>query len=70
MAEKERTSGEIVREQDAPVLPTVNPDAQRSEPSKASIPSAVYVAYVKAMQLAKGRGRVTNSLRYTASGSA
>lgn len=44
MAEKERTSGEIPREQDAPVLPTVNPDAQKPESSKVVIPSAVYVA--------------------------
>lgn len=43
MAEKERNSGEITRE-DAPVLPTVNPDAQRSEAAKFEIPSVVYVA--------------------------
>lgn len=43
MAEKERTSGEAIREQDAPVLPIVNPDAAKSEPAKAAIPPAVYV---------------------------
>lgn len=43
MAEKERTSGDIVREQE-PVLPTVNPDALKSESSKGfEIPSVVYV---------------------------
>lgn len=44
MAEKERSSGEVTRDQDAAVLPTVNPDAQKSEPAGYSIPSAVYVA--------------------------
>lgn len=43
MAEKERMSGEVAREQDASVLPTVNPEAQKSEPAKPTIPSAVYV---------------------------
>lgn len=43
MAEKERTSGDIVREQE-PVLPTVNPDAQKSSKGLGfEIPSAVYV---------------------------
>ncbi|PSR83242.1 duf250 domain protein membrane protein [Coniella lustricola] len=43
MDQKERSSGEVAREQNA-VLPTVNPDAQKSDVSKVSIPSAVYVA--------------------------
>lgn len=47
MAEKERTSGEAIREQDAPVLPTTNPDAAKSAPAKAAIPPAVYVWYVR-----------------------
>jgi hypothetical protein len=42
MAEKERNSGEIVREQE-PVLPTVNPDAIKSESKGFEIPSVVYV---------------------------
>lgn len=42
MAEKERTSGDIVREQE-PVLPTINPDAQKAASKGFEIPSAVYV---------------------------
>lgn len=41
--EKTRVSGEVTREQDSPVLPTVNPEAQKSEPAKASIHPALYV---------------------------
>lgn len=73
MAEKERTSGEVPREQDAPVLPTVNPDAQKSESSKVVIPSAVYVAYVPDWPVASPRGRnsLANApLRRAVSGSA
>lgn len=41
--EKTRVSGEVTRDQDSPVLPTVNPEAQKSEPAKASIHPALYV---------------------------
>lgn len=44
--EKMRTSGDIPRDgasSSAPVLPTVNPDAEKSQQPKASIPAAVYV---------------------------
>lgn len=41
--EKTRVSGEVTREQDSPVLPTVNPEAQKSEPAKAAIHPAAYV---------------------------
>ncbi|KAK7724032.1 hypothetical protein SLS64_000366 [Diaporthe eres] len=41
--EKTRVSGEVTREQDSPVLPTVNPEVQKSEPAKASIHPALYV---------------------------
>lgn len=41
--EKDRVSGEIVRP-DATTLPTVNPDVIKSEPPKASLHPAVYVA--------------------------
>lgn len=44
--EKTRVSGEVTRDQDSPVLPTVNPEAQKSEPAKASIHPALYVMYV------------------------
>lgn len=42
MAEKERQSGE--QERPAEVLPTVNPDAEKSQPPKASLHPAVYIA--------------------------
>jgi len=42
--EKVRVSGELSRPTDSgPVLPTVNPDATKSEPQKAAVPAAVYV---------------------------
>lgn len=41
--EKTRVSGEVSRDQDATVLPTVNPDAQKSQPPKAAIHPALYV---------------------------
>ncbi|RDW68345.1 DUF250 membrane protein-like protein [Coleophoma crateriformis] len=41
--EKVRISGELSRPADAPVLPTVNPMAEKSEPPKAALPPAVYV---------------------------
>ena len=41
--EKTRVSGEVAREKDSPVLPTVNPEAQKSEPAKAAIHPALYV---------------------------
>lgn len=44
--EKTRVSGEVSRP-DGTILPTVNPEAQKSEPPKASIHPAVYVAYVE-----------------------
>lgn len=50
MAEKERVSGEIeteARQQpQEPVLPTVNPAAEKPAPAQASIHPAVYIAYV------------------------
>lgn len=44
--EKMRTSGEVVRFEtsNSPVLPTVKPEAEKSQPAKASIHPAVYVA--------------------------
>jgi hypothetical protein len=45
--EKTRTSGEAPREQaSGPILPTVNPDMEKTQPPKAAIPSFVYVMYV------------------------
>lgn len=48
--EKMRTSGEGPREagssSSAPVLPTVNPDAEKSQAPKSAIPAAAYVVYV------------------------
>ncbi|OIW27387.1 TPT-domain-containing protein [Coniochaeta ligniaria NRRL 30616] len=42
--EKTRTSGESPREQTSgPILPTVNPEAEKVQPPKAAIPSFVYV---------------------------
>ena len=41
--EKVRISGEISRSADAPVLPTVNPAAEKSEPPKAAVHPAFYV---------------------------
>jgi len=42
--EKVRVSGELSRPTDSgPVLPTVNPEAIKSEPQRAAIPPAVYV---------------------------
>jgi len=44
--EKVRTSGEITRaDTSAPVLPTVNPTAEKSEPAKPTFPPAVYIMY-------------------------
>ncbi len=47
--EKMRSSGEGVREagtnSSAPVLPTVNPDAEKSQSPKPAIPAAAYVLY-------------------------
>ncbi|KAH8695507.1 DUF250 domain membrane protein [Talaromyces proteolyticus] len=40
--EKARTSGEVSRPE--PTLPTVNPDAQKSEPAKAALHPAFYVS--------------------------
>jgi hypothetical protein len=42
--EKVRTSGDVSRPADAPVLPTVNPDAEKKPAApEPSIPAAVYV---------------------------
>ncbi|ORY11833.1 triose-phosphate transporter family-domain-containing protein [Clohesyomyces aquaticus] len=42
--EKARVSAEAARDPSAPVLPTVNPNAQKSEPEAASFHPAVYIA--------------------------
>lgn len=43
--EKARVSGEREREvASAPVLPTVNPEAVKSEPPKSLVPAWVYIA--------------------------
>ena len=44
--EKTRVSGESPREQNEPILPTVNPDAEKAQAPKASIHPAIYVMYV------------------------
>ncbi|KXL45798.1 hypothetical protein M433DRAFT_88821, partial [Acidomyces richmondensis BFW] len=45
MSEKERVSGEQERQgPDAPVLPTVNPGAEKAQPAKASLHPAFYIA--------------------------
>lgn len=45
MSEKERQSGEQERQgPDAPVLPTVNPDIEKSHPPKAALHPAFYIA--------------------------
>ena len=41
--EKTRASGEQVRGQNGPVLPTVNPQAEKSQPPKPSLHPALYV---------------------------
>jgi hypothetical protein len=42
--EKTRASGDQPREQNSPVLPTVNPNAEKSQPPKSSLHPAVYVS--------------------------
>ncbi|KAK4143010.1 triose-phosphate transporter family-domain-containing protein [Dichotomopilus funicola] len=42
--EKTRASGDQPREPNQPVLPTVNPEAEKSQPAKASLHPAVYVS--------------------------
>jgi len=45
MNEKERQSGEQERQgPDAPVLPTVNPLSEKSQPAKPALHPAVYIA--------------------------
>lgn len=47
--EKERTSGEVARPEPAstaPVLPTVNPAVEKTEPPKPTFHPAFYIAYV------------------------
>jgi hypothetical protein len=41
--EKTRASGEQARDQSGPVLPTVNPEAEKSQPPKPSLHPAFYV---------------------------
>lgn len=43
--EKTRASGDQPREQNGPILPTVNPDAEKQQPSKppSSVHPALYV---------------------------
>ena len=42
--EKTRTSGDSPREaSNGPVLPTVNPDAEKSQPAKPAVHPAAYV---------------------------
>lgn len=49
--EKTRVSGEIPRpEPKGPVLPIVNPEADKPQPPKSTIHPAVYVAYVKSLR--------------------
>lgn len=45
--EKARSSVEASRDTALPVLPTVNPDAQKSAPEPPSFHPAVYIAYVR-----------------------
>jgi hypothetical protein len=44
--EKIRVSGELSRPADAPILPTVNPAAEKSEPSAAGIHPVFFVMFV------------------------
>ncbi len=41
--EKTRTSGESPREQNGPILPTANPEAEKPQPAKPAIHPALYV---------------------------
>ena len=41
--EKTRASGDQPRDQNGPVLPTVNPEVEKSQPPKASLHPALYV---------------------------
>lgn len=41
--EKTRASGDSPREQNGPILPTVNPDAEKSQPAQPSLHPALYV---------------------------
>lgn len=41
--EKTRTSGEQAQDQNGPVLPTVNPEAEKAQPPKSSLHPAFYV---------------------------
>jgi hypothetical protein len=42
--EKTRASGDQPREQDGPLLPTVNPEADKPQPPKPSLHPALYVS--------------------------
>jgi hypothetical protein len=44
--EKERTSAEVTRP-DGPILPTINPEAEKPQAPKVNIHPALYVAYVE-----------------------
>lgn len=48
--EKERKSAEIERAPQTPVLPTVNPDAEKPAPPKPSLHPAFYITYVSELQ--------------------
>lgn len=42
--EKTRISGEVPRPSNSPVLPTINPQAEKPQAASAGLPSFVYVA--------------------------
>ena len=44
MSEKERQSGELERDPQLPVRPTVNPAAEKAQAPKAGLHPAVYIA--------------------------
>lgn len=56
MSEKERSSVDASRDTAQPVLPTVNPQAEKSEPQKASLHPSVYIAYVRLGPPEKAKG--------------
>jgi hypothetical protein len=48
--EKMRSSVDAARDPAQPVLPTVNPEAQKAAPKPASFHPAVYIAYVSSIE--------------------
>ncbi|KAK5738595.1 hypothetical protein LTR17_005931 [Elasticomyces elasticus] len=44
MSEKERMSGEQMRQPEQPILPVVNPDVEKSQPAKPALHPAFYIA--------------------------